>query len=166
MKKQRIFAVSGVKNSGKTTLITELISIFRKRNFTVSVIKHDGHDFTPDVPGTDSYKFREAGAEGAAVFSDNRMMIVKEQAEVSEKEFIKAFANSDIIILEGFKYSEYLKVEVVRRVNSEGPVCSTDKLLAVVTDYSREELPEEYRKTEIYGFGEIEELAEMLCEVL
>ncbi len=166
MKKQRIFAVSGVKNSGKTTLITELISIFKKRNFTVSVIKHDGHDFEPDVPGTDSYKFREAGAEGAAVFSDNKMMIIKEQAGLSETAFIKAFPESDIIILEGFKYSQYFKIEVIRRVNSACPVCSPEKLLAIVTDYQRTELPEEYKDIKLYRFGEAEKLAERLCEIL
>lgn len=50
MKEQRIFAVSGVKDSGKTTLISRLIPHFKRKGLSVSVIKHDGHDFIPDVP--------------------------------------------------------------------------------------------------------------------
>ena len=40
-----IFAISGYKNSGKTTLITKLIPELKQRGYRVAVIKHDGHDF-------------------------------------------------------------------------------------------------------------------------
>ena len=59
-----LFAVSGVKNSGKTTLITKLIPIFVKYGLKVASVKHDGHDFDADVPGTDSYRHMKAGAYG------------------------------------------------------------------------------------------------------
>ena len=36
----------------------------------VAVIKHDGHDFTPDVPGTDSHRMKAAGAFGTVVYSE------------------------------------------------------------------------------------------------
>ena len=68
-KKQFILAVSGVKNSGKTTLITKLLPELKKRGLQVAVIKHDGHDFEADVPGTDSWKYAQAGADGTCVFS-------------------------------------------------------------------------------------------------
>ena len=44
-----------VKNSGKTTLICRLLEIFKDKGLKVAVLKHDGHDFVPDVPGTDTY---------------------------------------------------------------------------------------------------------------
>ena len=120
MKKQHVFAVSGVKNSGKTTLIERLIPLFAAENLSVSVIKHDGHDFVPDVPDTDSYRLRNAGAQGVAVFSGRRMMIIRQCGEISERELMRAFPDSDVIILEGFKYSEYPKIEAVRRDVSDG----------------------------------------------
>mgnify|MGYP001196962894 CR=1 FL=1 len=55
MERKRIFAISGVKNSGKTTLICRLLEIFKDKGLKVAVLKHDGHDFVPDVPGTDTY---------------------------------------------------------------------------------------------------------------
>ena len=57
-----VIAVSGVKNSGKTTLLEKLIANLVARGIRVAVIKHDGHHFEPDVPGTDSYRHRSAGA--------------------------------------------------------------------------------------------------------
>lgn len=59
---KNIFAVSGVKNSGKTTLICKLLEIFKGKGQKVAVLKHDGHDFEPDVPGTDTYRQLQAGA--------------------------------------------------------------------------------------------------------
>lgn len=54
-------AVSGSKNTGKTTLTEALVRELSKRGVKVAVIKHDGHDFTPDVPGTDSHRMKAAG---------------------------------------------------------------------------------------------------------
>ena len=73
--KPPVIAVCGVKNSGKTSLIEKLIPILRRQGLKIAVIKHDGHDFEPDVPGTDSARLRQAGACAAAVFSDKRYMI-------------------------------------------------------------------------------------------
>ena len=86
IKKQSIVVICGVKNSGKTTLITKLIPKFTSLGYKVATIKHDGHDFDADVEGTDSYKHKQAGAYGTAVFSKNKFMVVKEQKETDEFE--------------------------------------------------------------------------------
>lgn len=109
-----IFAVSGYKNSGKTSLITGLIPVLNRRGYKVAVIKHDGHDFEPDVPGTDSFRHRKAGAYGTAVFSDRRFMITKEfdtdkKEPFNEKILMEAFPEADIILIEGLKNSRYPK---------------------------------------------------------
>lgn len=104
-----LFAVSGYKNSGKTTLLAKLIPELKSRGHKVAVIKHDGHDFESDVPGTDSYRFQEAGAYGTAVYSARRLMITKEYDEPNEKMLIEAFGEADIILIEGLKNSSYPK---------------------------------------------------------
>ena len=68
------FAISGVKNSGKTTLITKLLPVLTDRGLKVATIKHDGHDFQTDVPGTDTFAHFQAGAYGTVVFSDHKYM--------------------------------------------------------------------------------------------
>lgn len=128
-----VFAVSGVKNSGKTTLITRLLPEFMAWGWKVAVIKHDGHNFEPDVPGTDTYAHRQAGAYGTAVFSGSRLMVIKE-ASVTEQALFAAFPEADLILLEGLKNSSYPKIELVRDGNSEGSVCDPSTLIALVTD--------------------------------
>ena len=48
LKRPAVLAVSGVHNSGKTTLLEKLLPVLRSRGLKVGVIKHDGHDFTPE----------------------------------------------------------------------------------------------------------------------
>lgn len=104
-----VFAISGYKNSGKTTLITKLIPELTKRGYKVAVIKHDGHDFESDVPGTDSYRHQKAGAYGTAVFSKNRILVTKECRGITERDLFAAFPEADIILIEGLKNSSYPK---------------------------------------------------------
>ncbi len=128
-----VAAVSGVKNSGKTTLVEGLIRELSRRGLQVAAIKHDGHDFVPDVPGTDSYRYGAAGACGYAVFSSERVQVVRRRS-VTAEELIAAFPEADVILLEGFKDSPWPKIEVVRSGNSSAPVCDPATLLAVATD--------------------------------
>lgn len=104
-----IFAISGYKNSGKTTLMTRLVAELVRRGLRVATIKHDGHDFQPDVPGTDSFRHREAGAYGTAVFSNHRFLVTKTWEKPDESALIAAFPEADVILLEGFKHSSYPK---------------------------------------------------------
>ena len=76
-RKPFVAAISGIKNSGKTTFLEHLVPVLRARGLRVAVIKHDGHDFTPDVPGTDSFRMRQAGADGVAVYSGHQWMVVR-----------------------------------------------------------------------------------------
>lgn len=136
-----VFAVSGIKNSGKTTLITRVLPILARHGIRTAVIKHDGHDFEADVPGTDSYRHFQAGAYGTAVFSGEKYMVVKRQKQTSEEELMNLFPEADLILLEGFKDSFYPKIEVIRRGNSGKSVCR-EGLWAVATDLLPEELPD------------------------
>ncbi len=134
VKRPIIAAVSGVKNSGKTTFLQKLVKELTNRGYKTAVIKHDGHDFEPDVPDTDTWKLRKAGAYGTAIFSNNQWMITKKEPNADEVQLMKHFPEADFILLEGFKYSDYPKFELVRKGNSEELVCDPKTLLAVVTD--------------------------------
>ena len=133
LKHPAVLAVSGVHNSGKTTLLEKLIPLLRARGLKVGVIKHDGHDFTPDVPGTDSFRLREAGAEGVAVFSGQRYLLT-EAFRLTEQDLLALFERHgyDLVLMEGFKESGWPKIEVVRREIADAPV--SFQPLAVVGD--------------------------------
>ena len=128
-----VVAVSGVKNSGKTQLIVDMMPYFTAAGVRVAVIKHDGHQFTPDIPGTDTGKHLQAGACGTAIFDGEKYKLVR-RVPVDERDLLPLFPEADLILLEGFKHSCWPKLELVRAGNSTEPVCDPDTLLALVTD--------------------------------
>lgn len=162
MKEPVKIAISGVKNSGKTTLIGKLLPELKKRGIKTAVIKHDGHEFEADLPGTDSYKARQAGAFGTAVFSDTKYLLVKEEEEKNQEkrsdQLALQFQDADLILLEGFKNSRYPKLEVVRKENSESCVCIGKNLLAIVSDFE----PDHPEEIPVFGLNDIERIVAFL----
>lgn len=131
---QQIIAVSGIKNSGKTTLITRLVAEFARKGRKVAVIKHDGHDFECDVPGTDTRKFADHGAYGTACFSGNRMFVHRIGTGESYQDLISLFPEADIIFIEGAKDSDFDKIEVIRSGISERPASDPTGRFLIATD--------------------------------
>ena len=130
-----VIAVCGVKNSGKTTLLAGLVKHFSEEGYKVAVIKHDGHDFTCDVPGTDSYRLHDAGAYGTAVYSGSRIFLHKETTGASAQALISMFPEADIIFVEGLKDSTLPKIEVIRREISDRPASRPEGRFLIATDW-------------------------------
>ena len=139
---QKVVAVCGVKNSGKTTLLTKLVSAYSSKGLKVAVIKHDGHDFACDIPGTDTFRFTESGAYGTAYFSDKRMFIHRVGTGETERELLGCFPEADIIFIEGRKDSEYRKIEVIRSGISDIPASNPKGRFLIVTDLPAEHFDE------------------------
>lgn len=158
-KKQKVIAVCGVKNSGKTTLLVRLVRELSRLGVKTAVIKHDGHDFTCDIPGTDSFRMKEAGAYATAVFSENRIFVHKAGTKETEEELIRLFPEADIIFLEGRKESTYPKIEVIRSTVSEKPVSNPSGRFLLVTDRPKEEFEEP-----AVGFEQLDAIIEKIRE--
>lgn len=137
IKKPILICICGCKNSGKTTLITKLIKKLCELGYKVATVKHDGHDFNADIEDTDTYKHRQSGAYGTAIFSKNKFMIVKEQKETQEQELISYFPEADLIFLEGLKNSNYPKFEIIRKDNSKISVCNKENLISILSDMDK-----------------------------
>ncbi len=149
-----VFCVSGIKDSGKTGLIIKLINEFIREKYVVSVIKHDGHDYVMDYEGTDTFRFRSAGAGLSAIFSPAQFSI-NCQREIAVAELIalvEKSQKSDIIIIEGMKHAPYPKIEVVRGAVSDTSVCSPESLICIATDC----LSQNAAKCPVYGIDDIE----------
>ncbi|MDD6880751.1 MAG: molybdopterin-guanine dinucleotide biosynthesis protein B [Firmicutes bacterium] len=112
-----VFAVSGYKKTGKTTLVESLIKKFCSEGYKVGAIKHDGHDYCIDYPGTDSYRLFEAGAD-VAIFSDKKITINKRGSE-DLKNILTLFNQYDVIIIEGEKKSDIPKIQLKRENDEE-----------------------------------------------
>lgn len=107
-KKQAVYAVAGYKNSGKTTVMEQVIKKLSGKGFKVAAIKHDGHDFEIDREGTDSFRHRKAGAYANAIYSDHKFCVVKEE-KVTVERLCSFFPEADVILIEGLKNSAYPK---------------------------------------------------------
>ena len=164
--KPPVFAVSGKKNTGKTTLTETLVREFSDRGLKVAVIKHDGHDFIPDVPGTDSYRHKAAGAYGTVVYSENRFSLVKEEKDHQAEDFFGYFNDADLILLEGMKDSGYPKIEVMRWEVSRKSVCRKETIKAYVANFLPEEEPDFDRASladrPVYGFEDVDAIMEVV----
>lgn len=131
---KRVIVICGIKNSGKTTLIRKLIPILNDRGYQVATIKHDGHEFESDVPGTDSYYHQKAGAYGTAVFSKGQFMVTKKMERIQLEKLLEFFPEADLILVEGCKESSYPKIEVIRSINQNQPVSNPKGRFLLVTD--------------------------------
>jgi molybdopterin-guanine dinucleotide biosynthesis adapter protein len=118
----RVIGLAGWSGAGKTTLLTRLIPHFRKQGLRVSVIKHAHHDFDIDVPGKDSWRHRQAGAEEVLVASGQRWALMHELREAPEPrlpELLAKMSRVDLVVIEGFKSEPYRKIEVHRAANGK-----------------------------------------------
>jgi molybdopterin-guanine dinucleotide biosynthesis protein B len=118
----RVIGLAGWSGAGKTTLLTRVIPHFLKEGLRVSVIKHAHHDFDVDVPGKDSWRHRQSGAEEVLVSSGKRWALMHELREASEPrlpELLAKMSRVDLVVVEGFKTEPYPKIEVYRAANGK-----------------------------------------------
>lgn len=137
-----VIAVCGCKNSGKTTLISRVVDKLSREGIKVAVIKHDGHDFACDIPGTDTYTFTESGAYAAACFSDSRLFIHRIGTKDRLEEIISMFPEADLIIVEGCKDSVIPKIEVIRKGISDHAVSTPEGRFLIATDWPEDRFDE------------------------
>jgi molybdopterin-guanine dinucleotide biosynthesis protein B len=118
----KVIGLAGWSGAGKTTLLTRIIPLFRAQGLRVSVIKHAHHKFDVDVPGKDSWRHREAGAEEVLVSSANRWALMHElrgQREPRLPELLKRLGCVDLVVVEGYKSEPHRKIEVYRKANEK-----------------------------------------------
>lgn len=127
--------------TGKTTLLQKLIPYLKDQGLRLAVIKHAHHDFDVDHPEKDSYKLRHAGACEMLISSGKRWALMHELAE-NEPEWSLLqlleqidHANTDLILVEGFKKEPIQKIELHRPSLGHPLLCQDDtQIIAVATD--------------------------------
>ena len=129
----RVIGVVGWKDSGKTGLVTRLIAEWRGRGRTVSSIKHAHHVADVDVPGTDSYRHREAGAGEVILATPRRWALMAETPSPDLPGLIARLSPCEIVVVEGFKSAGIDKIEAWR--GGRDPIALGDgQVRAVATD--------------------------------
>jgi len=100
-----IMAVCGYSGSGKTSFIERLLPMLD--GYRVAVIKHTGRKQV-DMAGKDTLRHRAAGAMAAAIVAaDETAIFFSGQRSVAS---LAGMLDVDVVLLEGFKSSDYEKV--------------------------------------------------------
>jgi len=137
---QRVFGITGWKNSGKTTLTERLVATLTARGWRVSTVKHAHHAFDIDKEGTDSFRHRQAGAGEVAIVSDQRWALMHElhgEEEPNLDHILARLSPCDLVLVEGYKREGHLKIEARRReARSMEPLSAGDpNIVAVAADH-------------------------------
>jgi molybdopterin-guanine dinucleotide biosynthesis adapter protein len=135
-----VIGVAGWKNSGKTTLVTRLITELTNRGLRVATVKHAHHDFQIDDAETDSARHRRAGAAQVAIVSPKRWAVVRELGgapEPSLDDMIGRLEPCDLVIVEGYKAAPIPKIEARRLASALAvPLAAIDpNVIAIASDH-------------------------------
>jgi molybdopterin-guanine dinucleotide biosynthesis protein B len=141
----KVVGFAGFSGSGKTTLVERLIPVLRHKGLRVSVVKHAHHRFDIDHPGKDTFRHREAGAFEVVVASDTRLALMRE-FEVANRPTVhhliaELYEGVDWVLVEGFKDSDLLKIEVWRASAATPARYMDDDFIAAIATDSPQDLP-------------------------
>lgn len=128
-----VFTLAAYSGTGKTTYLESLLPCLKSLGLRVAVVKHDGHDFDMDRPGTDTFRFAAAGADTVAIVSNSKFAMIRQSPPPIE-EIIAGISGVDLILTEGFKHGPYPKIALYRQ--DAGTVLAADpqNCLAIVSD--------------------------------
>jgi molybdopterin-guanine dinucleotide biosynthesis protein B len=147
--------IVGRKNSGKTTLVCDLVRELTRQGHKVATIKHTHHNHELDTPGKDSHKHRESGATGVGILSAQMTAAFvpvprDENDDTRYARFNIMFNDCDLILVEGDLSTTAVKIEVWRSPVGKTPYAATDHSISVVvTDDPLESVPVVWPRADI-----------------
>ena len=155
--------------SGKTTVVAGLIQALSQKGVVVGMVKSDGHGFSMDKEGTDTWKASQAGAKAVAIAGPNGYAMVVHQERMERQQQLIRLANEmpvDLVILESRSHGVAPIIEVVRADHEDTRLTQLEDIVAVVTDI--EEPLEGNTLCEQFSFSEedMERLADWVLKEL
>ena len=152
-----IISVVGKSGSGKTTLLESLIAELRTRGYRIAIIKHSHHANDLDTESKDTWRFTRAGSELSAINSLDHLAIYRKMNGYFDPQDISNYIHwdYDLILTEGFKGSNYPKIEVHLSTQGDELLTDTEQLLAVVTDKPLEIDVPQFSRDDIRGISDL-----------
>jgi molybdopterin-guanine dinucleotide biosynthesis protein B len=152
-----IISIVGKSDAGKTTLLEKLIGELKRRGYKVAIVKHSHHADDLDTQKKDTWRFTRAGSELSAINSLDNLAIYRHMDHYFDPQEIDNFIlwDFDIILTEGFKSSNYPKIEVHRHEQGKELLTDPQQLLAVVTDEKLETDLPQFSRNDIHGIADL-----------
>lgn len=152
-----VFSFVAFSGTGKTTFLERLIPELKRLQLRVAVLKHDAHDFDIDVPGKDTHRMTDAGADVVMITSGTHAAVM-ENRRVEPEELIEKLTCVDMVITEGYKSGHWPKILLYRQAVGKPPAVPPESCVAVVSDTALK------TTAPCFGFDDYKELAEYLAE--
>jgi molybdopterin-guanine dinucleotide biosynthesis protein B len=163
---QRVFGITGWKNSGKTRLVERLVEELTARGWRVSTVKHAHHEFDIDKPGADSFRHRMAGASEVAIVSGRRWALMHELRDEEEPplaQILARLAPCDIVLVEGYKREAHPMIEARRlETASRAPLApGAANILAIAADH-----PVDDASVPVFGLDDVTAIADFVQDTV
>lgn len=132
---RKILQIVGYQNSGKTTLVEQLIARATTEGFVVGTIKHHGHGGIPMIESSkDSVRHEQAGASVTAVEGQGtlRMSIHQSHWQLADILAIYESIEMDLILIEGYKNEDYPKVVLLRQAEDQSLLQKVSNIVCVL----------------------------------
>ena len=124
-------AFVGGHDSGKTSVIVEVLPRLLAKGLRVGTIKHTTRDVEDDVLGKDSQRHVAAGAAVGALITPRRTTARRlGDEEKLETVLRRDFADCDLVLVEGYKSLPIPRIEVIRTGSARPDVVDPDARIA------------------------------------
>jgi len=136
-----ILSICGYQDSGKTTLVEQLIRALVREGYKVSSVKHASCRRGVDSKGKDTWRHWQAGSDPVVFSSEIETSVIK-HSETPIDEIVRmvmADYHPDVVIIEGLKQGPFGKVTVGDSKPTKGTVLANPSLKKLV-DYVEAEV--------------------------
>ncbi len=151
----------GKKNSGKTSVVVQVVSELKAMGLRVGTLKHaHSHDFEMDKPGRDSHRHYEAGAEVVVISSSVKLATIRrtEREPLAREIIAEHYDGVDVVLVEGYKTQDLPRIEIFRPSVHRRPLPDDGHRIALVTDGTLDlGVPR-------FGFDQMRELAHFVAD--
>ena len=157
------FGVTGLSDSGKTTLVCRLLPRLRERGLRVATVKHAHHGFDLLPEGHPAHAWRAAGARDIVLAAPDRIAHLCETGDDGEPpldRLLERVEPADLVLIEGYKRGGHDKIEV-RRGAREGPLlaASDPTVVAIASDRPVPEAASLQRAVPVFEIDDVAAIA-------
>ena len=148
-RKPSAVAFVGGHESGKTTLLVELVPWLSAMGLKVGAVKHTSKDAEDDVSGKDSHRHATSGAAISAFVTPGRTTARRLGPEGPLEDLLaREFSDCDLVLIEGYKSLPVPKIEVTRARAARPPI---EGVLARVSDRPADDAVPTHAFSDIQG---------------
>jgi molybdopterin-guanine dinucleotide biosynthesis protein B len=129
-----ILGIYGFQDSGKTTLVEQLVRALAQKGYRVSSVKHTPHKKSVDADGKDTWRHWKAGSDPVVFSSEIETSVIKHSKMPIDDitHMVMAEYHPDVIIIEGLKQGSFKKVAIGDLKPTQGTVLANPSLKKLV----------------------------------